>query len=220
MNEPITARSFAPFRRMDGLDCRRALALSSELSAAAGKSLFRQGERSDAVYLILTGSIRLISYRSDESSLELAAYGPGEWLGLAETTLHGPYLTDAVAAEVSTLLRFSAASFERLRRAPGVEAWCLDEMARRVYALSASLEFISPGRRLARYLYVKAGCCGENIELTQEQLAAAVGLARETVNRRLAHLQADGLLRVGRGRIHVLDAAGLGAAAEGGHTLP
>ena len=43
------------------------------------------------------------------------------------------------------------------------------------------------------------------IPLTQEQLAALAGTTRPTVNRALREMQDDGALRLGRGRIEILD---------------
>lgn len=56
---------------------------------------------------------------------------------------------------------------------------------------------------------------GDVLPVTHEQLAAMLGVQRTYLTRILSTLQAQGLLRVGRGRITVLDRAGMeGAACE------
>jgi CRP/FNR family transcriptional regulator len=52
------------------------------------------------------------------------------------------------------------------------------------------------------------------VSATQEELAEAIGASRETVNRHLGRLEAQGLLRVGRGAVEILDADSLRRLAE------
>lgn len=47
------------------------------------------------------------------------------------------------------------------------------------------------------------------LPLTRQEIADALGMARETLSRQLSRLADDGLIHVAGGRIHVLDAAGL-----------
>jgi CRP-like cAMP-binding protein len=61
------------------------------------------------------------------------------------------------------------------------------------------------GVRIARRLMALAEDFGEEIEITQDQLAAYVGAARESVNRQLRVWQKAGLVAVKRGRIILLD---------------
>jgi DNA-binding GntR family transcriptional regulator len=44
---------------------------------------------------------------------------------------------------------------------------------------------------------------------TQEQIAEAIGASRETVNRHLGRLEADGLIKAGRGSITIVDGEAL-----------
>ena len=47
------------------------------------------------------------------------------------------------------------------------------------------------------------------IPLTQEDLASMAGTSRPTANRVLKAAEADGVLVISRGRVEILDAAGL-----------
>lgn len=69
--------------------------------------------------------------------------------------------------------------------------------------------------RCARWLLEsrdRAGC-GETVPLTQEHLAAMLGVQRTTVSAVASELQRLGLIRYSRGRIGILDASGLERAA-------
>lgn len=69
--------------------------------------------------------------------------------------------------------------------------------------------------RCARWLLEsrdRAGC-GDVVPLTQEHLAAMLGVQRTTVSAVASTLQRDNLIRYSRGRISILDAPGLERAA-------
>jgi len=193
-----------------GAEGRRALErVASPLGLRTGKALFYQGDRADAAYLVLGGSLRGVMYRSDESSLEMGRYGEGEWLGLAECVLGSPYLSDAVAEEPCSLVAFPRPGFERLFAMPGMPRFFLTEMARRYYTLHSRIELAQPMDRLVRFLLQRGQVGGGEISCTQEEIAGAIGVTRETVNRHLGRLQDEGLVSVGRGSVRVLAADAL-----------
>ncbi len=59
--------------------------------------------------------------------------------------------------------------------------------------------------RLARLVSTVGGEPPITLLLTQEDLASLAGTTRPTVNRILRELVADGIVRLGRGRIVVID---------------
>ena len=73
-----------------------------------------------------------------------------------------------------------------------------------------------PRQRLAEYLLIRdRRCAGPEIRLKLEDIASSVGLRAETVSRNVAQLAREGLIeRTGRGRLRVIDHAGLAAIAE------
>lgn len=193
-----------PFDTLGNEGRRPAERLASGLTLRTGKALFYQGDRADAAYLILDGSLRCVMYRSDESTLEMGRFGKGDWLGLAEALLGAPYLNDAIAEESCTVAGFPRPAFERLIELPGMRQFFLMELARRSYALHSRIECNHPMDRLIRYLRERCEAPDGKIACTQEEIAEAVGATRETVNRHLARLQEEGLIRIGRGSVRVV----------------
>jgi CRP/FNR family transcriptional regulator len=57
---------------------------------------------------------------------------------------------------------------------------------------------------------------GRLVDMTHQQLADSVGSVREIVTRVLRSFADQGMVRLGRGSVEVLDAAGLRKVAEGG----
>ena len=177
---------------------------SGRVSVRKGRVLCYQGDRADRAWIVVSGAVRRVLYRSNESTAELGRSGPGEWLGLAEAFLESLYLADAVAETASELLAFSRPGILRVLESPGIGSYLLGELSRQLYALHGRVEVNLPLDRTVRYLAEQVDTAGE-VSATQEEIAAAVGLTRETVNRHLGQLQADGLIRVGRGGVKILD---------------
>ena len=73
---------------------------------------------------------------------------------------------------------------------------------------------LNVGIRIARRLLTLCDDFGEEIEITQEQLATYVSAARESVNRHLRVWQRAGLIDIKRGRIIVLKPDALGVEAK------
>lgn len=71
--------------------------------------------------------------------------------------------------------------------------------------LVAQLSFNTVAERVAVALVSGTQADGDLVRLTQSALAAEVGTTREVVARCLAGFQAEGVIRLGRGRITVLD---------------
>lgn len=78
------------------------------------------------------------------------------------------------------------------------------------------LSIRDPRQRLAQYLLVRdQRCAGPEIHLKLEDIAASVGLRPETVSRNVARFAREGLIeRPGRGRILIVDHAGLRGIAQ------
>jgi CRP/FNR family cyclic AMP-dependent transcriptional regulator len=202
------------FDRLGQLERRAALREATEVPLRTGRALCCQGDRAERCWVLVAGRVRGIMYRSDETTVELGHSGPGDWLGLAELLLDSPYLSDLVAEEHCILAAFSRIGLGRLLELAGMRESLLNEMAKRYYTMHARFELVQPLDRLVHFLLERAsgdaGRAGE-VACTQEEIAEAIGATRETVNRHLQRLQDDGLVRVGRGVVTVVDTARLRA---------
>ena len=173
-----------------------------------GKSLYYQGDLADWAYLIVSGAVRRVKYRVDDTSLSLADAGLGDWIGLAELILNAPYLNDATARGHTRALAFSAAAFDRLIEVPGMRGLLMAKMARTIVSLHGRIELNAVLPRLVQHLLVHARDEGNGAGFvvgTQDEIAEAIGATRETVNKYLQRLQTQGLIALSRGRIDIPD---------------
>lgn len=107
--------------------------------------LFKQGDISDAMFLVLGGELRARVVVDGRETI-LATFGPGDFFGDMALFDHGPRSADVVANVDSTLLKISSISFDRLtREAPALATPFLQATAR---TLSARIR--ADNKKLAR----------------------------------------------------------------------
>lgn len=175
-------------------------------------SLYYQGEPAETVYLTISGTLKKVKYRADESSLILERTGPGEWLGLPEVIANGPYLTDAVTEVQCELLCFSKINFKLLMKMPPFQNKLTEYLARHYYTLHANLESRTPLQKIVRFFRARIETFETRdmttgnyiIEITQEALAESIGFTRETTNKHLKELEDKKVIRLLRGRIEIV----------------
>jgi CRP/FNR family cyclic AMP-dependent transcriptional regulator len=196
-------------------DRRRLLATTHRRKFAAGEVIFHEGDRGDSVHLIEHGhvAIRVGSVLGDSAILTML--GPGSAFGELALIDGNERRSATVVAVVATDTRVvDHGEFARLRREhPQVQGFLVELLAaqvRRLSALAVEAMFVPADTRVLRRLIAVVDQLGEKhgtvIALTQDDLASMAGTTRPTANRVLKRAEADGLLRLGRGRIEILDA--------------
>jgi len=113
------------------------------------------------------------------------------------------------------LLLLRADLLALIRRHPDLALATLSSMAgqlRELVQLVEDLAFRSVRARLARQLLAEAG--EGAAELTHQELAERAGTVREMAGRALRRMAQEGLVRLERGRVIVLDQAGLARVVE------
>ena len=204
----------------EGLSDARAAARRVEGVAArfrAGEVLFRPGDPARGWVVIEAGRVRVSLTADTGREVVLYRLGAGDSCLLTTSALLSDetMLAEAVAETDVEARLVPVAAFERLiaedanfRRA------VLCNYAERVADLVVVIQdvlFHALSERLARFLLARAR--GGAIETTHQAIASELGSAREVVTRTLQRFERDGLIRAERGRIAVLDAAGLAKAA-------
>lgn len=181
-----------------------------------GTHLFRQGEPSDAAYVIRKGTVEL--YRGDRSeSLVVARAGGGAVIGDIAMFRSEPYISSARAVDEVTALRL-----ERNRLLPILLErpmialrWLvaglsqLERTQRRVLGLMHRTVV----EQVAELLLDEVDDRGE-IHLSQEAMARLLGTSRQSVNTALAELRSRGAVETGYRVIRLIDTAAARSAAE------
>lgn len=197
----------------------RVLAVTTPRRYRPKEVVVRQGEPADALFLVESGSLVVRYTTGAGDSVTLSVLGPGDVFGELGVLLadhERTATTEAVEDVVVRILRRE--DFEALRRLhEEVADFLLILLARRSDRLSrlvAEAHHLPVDRRIARRLlevgrHFSKGVLPVVVPLTQDDVAQLAGATRPTTNQVLKRLEADGVLRLARGRVEILDVPGL-----------
>lgn len=192
---------------------------------AAGELLFSPHNPVEVLFILKRGRVRVFRVSEDGRALTTALISPGTIFG--EMVLLGQSMYDnfAEALDEAVVCVMSKADVHRFllsdQRIAGRIAEILGTRLADMERRLTDSVFKSVPQRIASTLCTLAQgsprsgvlARGQQVTLTHEQLAALVGTSRETATKVLGELADHGLLRLGRGRITVLDVAGIEAQA-------
>ena len=203
---------FRPFLGLDEHERAQVAALSRRECFRRGQFLLLEGEPCTAVYFVARGRVRVSKVSPEGREQVLALLGPGEGLNLVPALDDGPHPAAVEALTEVEVYAFATADFLRLvREIPQVAVNVLADFAgklRRLVGLVEDLSFRTVSARLARFLLSDEAMLPGR-RWTQEEIAARLGTVREMVGRVLRTWQDEGVVRMERGRVVVLDRAGL-----------
>lgn len=222
---PVDLALPPPFLDLVTESTRKALlSVAETIPTARGSVLFRTGDPSDGLYEVVSGKIKLSRLPGQtpdhpanrhESLLRLVS--TGMIFGEIAVFDDGPRNATAVAVTKAVVRHYAQADIHRLVRShPDLAAACLTHITRRLrLSLERTTDFhIRDGAaRLVKAILLLGQRFGQQDgsrlvvrhDLTQAELGALTGLSRETVSKVLADLAQNGLLKVGTGRIIILD---------------
>lgn len=179
---------------------------------APEQAVYRQGDEPDGLYGVISGRVRLTRHTEEGASRILLVASAGDWFGEVSTLEGVPRPQDARCECETVLLQLPSARIEQLAlrepalwRAIGVLA------SRRQRMATAFIEALSMKERERRVLMLltamKDRLDGGLVTLSQDDIAATVGVSRQTVNKTLRALSRRGLVELGYRRIRLTDAA-------------
>lgn len=192
----------------------RVLAATRRRRFRRGEVVFHHGDPADAFHLVERGRVAVRSTSARGAQLLLSVLGPGRSFGeLALVGEPGPRTATITALEATETLVLHRAQFDHLRASePSVDHYLVAALAAQVAALSDQLMevvFLPTRLRVVRALLALEDEYGGVIKMTQEDVGLMAGTTRPTVNETLREIERTGAIRVGRGRIEVLDRAAL-----------
>lgn len=179
----------------------------------AGRTIFAKGDPGDGLMVVLAGRIKIGSLAADGREVVLNFVGPGQVLGEVAVLDGQPRTMNATAlepADVFLLRRKAVLSF--LEEKPLVTirlVGVLCQRLRRITEMHEEKALLNMAPRVARGLLRLAAEHGRrtgegvliDLELSQAELGAFVGLSRENVSRQFAAWRDGGIVARRGGRI-------------------
>jgi CRP-like cAMP-binding protein len=183
----------------------------TECHYRANQIVFLEGEACAGLHLLVMGRARIYRMSLGGREQVLAVLGPGDSCNEVPAVDGGPNPATCTALEPAIFWLLSRDALDKLRREipllndaiiASLAARCR-ELVQRIYSLS----FLSVTARVAQFLMAHSEPDRplSRRRWTQEEIAAEVGTVREMVGRALHQLEKDGLIRLDRHRIHIVD---------------
>ncbi len=186
------------------------------LQVPAGTVLFDDHQACEGFPFVVRGSIRVIKASASGRELPLYRVAPGETCVISSSCLlgHEDYNARGIAETDTELVLLPKAVFDELLAEPAFRGFVFHLFADRIADLMHLIEevaFHKLDQRLAALLLGK----GRLLHTTHQQLADELGSVREIVSRLLKGFAAQGLVKLSREQIEIIDAGGLRRMAGG-----
>ena len=181
-----------------------------EKTAERGGMVLLEGESAENLYFVVSGAVRVFKTSAEGREQTLDIVRPRESFNDVPIFDGGPNPASARAMGPVILYGIKKQDMEvTVRDHPQIALNVVKVLARRVRHLLSLVEDLSFRHvisRVARILFQHIGSdMGPGPRLTQQEMAALAGTAREVVGRSLKTLEEKGAIRVDRHRIIITD---------------
>ncbi|HEY1389351.1 MAG TPA: Crp/Fnr family transcriptional regulator [Ktedonobacterales bacterium] len=208
-------RKVSLFAPLSADDMARVAAVTVERHYERGDIIILEGDRGGALCFVRSGLIKVFKSSSGGKEQVLRLIEAGHTFNDVPALDAGPNPASAAALEPSVVYATGGAELRRLiAERPGVALATVQALAgalRHLVTLVEDLSFRHVTARVAKILIEQdasagaSGAAGKAVHrLTQQEMAAMAGTAREMVGRALKELEATGAIRIQRGRITVV----------------
>jgi CRP-like cAMP-binding protein len=212
MIEVDVLRQIPMFSTLAAEDLTSVAAVTRERRYARGGIVILAGQPGGALYYVRRGLVKVFKTSDEGKEQTLRLIGPGETFNDVPALDGGPNPASAMAMEPTVVYAISGDQLRRLiRERPGVAEATVRSMAaalRHLVTLVEDLSFRHVRARVAKILLEQETRASDGDQaphrLTQQEIAAMAGTAREMVGRALKELETAGAIHSAHGRITVL----------------
>ena len=211
--DPTTLRRIPVFSALGPDDLARVAAMTVERTLQRGDIVILEGDRAGALYYVREGLIKIFKTSPEGREQVLRLIGPGNTFNEVPALDGGPNPASAAAMQPTTVYAVASADLRRLIvERPDVAVGAVRALAdalRHLVALVEDLSFRHVTARVARILLDQEAATSDHTQgarrLTQQEMAAMAGTAREMVGRALKELEAAGAIEMRQGHAIVTD---------------
>ena len=190
-----------------------------ERKAERGEIILYDGEPAEALFFVISGAVKVFKTSVDGKDQILNIVRPGETFNDAPVLNGGPNQASAQAIVATVLYELRKSEIGAiLKNHPQIAMNAIKVLAGQANQLVSLVEDLSfkhvIGRVAKILLKHAADSSNPGLRLTQQEMAALAGSAREVVGRSLKSLEEDGVIRLERHRIVIADKAALKELVE------
>jgi CRP/FNR family transcriptional regulator len=193
----------------------RIVAEAHTMTVPAGTVVFDEHQACQGFPFVIKGDIRVVKPAANGRELPLYRVLPGESCIITSSCLlgHSDYNARGIAEGETTLALMPRPLFDQLLAEPAFRDFVFHLFSERIAELMQVIEEVAFRRldqRLAGLLLGK----GKLVHATHQQLADELGSVREMISRLLKGFAEQGLVRLSREQVEILDPAGLRRVAN------
>ncbi|HWB54710.1 MAG TPA: Crp/Fnr family transcriptional regulator [Tepidisphaeraceae bacterium] len=182
-------------------------------SLPPGQVLCEAQDPAEKLFFIEEGQVRVYQVGPNQASRLIEILGPEDWFGVSALAEHAEYGSRVIAVGPVTILEVPAkAMLERLAAHPDAAVELVKQLATKHASMTAEASEMvfddCNGRLIKTLLRFSNSAAATPIDddsvvlrITHEQLAQAIGAARETISLALTELRKQNLLRTGRNQL-------------------
>lgn len=215
-------RQIPMFAALSAQDVAQVAALTLERHYERGDVITLEGEQDGTLYYVCSGLVKVFKTSPGGKEQVLRLIATGHTFNDVPALDGGPNPASAAAMEPSVVYLIRRADLRQLiRTRPEVAGAVVQTLAsalRHLVALVEDLSLRHVTARVARILLDQEGSAREaqqSHHLTQQEMAALAGTAREVVGRALKELEIAGAIEMRQGRAIVLNHERLHMLAAG-----
>ncbi|SDO36614.1 cAMP-binding domain of CRP or a regulatory subunit of cAMP-dependent protein kinases [Lutimaribacter pacificus] len=181
-----------------------------------GTTVFLQGERARAIYIVLSGWVKLFRITPNGTEAVVGVFTRGRSIGEAVAFRNDVYPVSAEAASQCRLLRIEAEQFlSNIRRDPEIALSMLSATFAHLHGMVAQIEALKSrtgAQRVAEFLLELAHCedgkCDVTLPYDKVLIAGRLGMKPESLSRAFSKLREQGV-KITQNRAEISDLAAL-----------
>ena len=190
-----------------------------EKKSERGEIILYEGEPAETLFFVFSGAVKVFKTSAEGKEQILNIVRPGGSFNDVPVFEGGLNLASGQTMVATVLYEIRKSEFRAVLQAhPLVVTNTINVLAGQVQQLVSLIEDLSfkhvIGRVAKILLSHSADGASPGMKLTQQEMAALAGTAREVVGRSLKSLEEDGLIRLDRHRIVIADKKALGELVE------
>ncbi|WP_319469809.1 Crp/Fnr family transcriptional regulator [uncultured Pseudodesulfovibrio sp.] len=210
---------FSLFSRL-GKDQLDRLVKHATVSRLPKRALFfSESSSRQGLHVLLSGQVKLFKVSDDGKEQTIFVFGPGEPFCLCSVFSDGRLPASLAALEDSEVLFISPAEYESMvREDPAILLNMMRVMSRRLKEAMDMIDSLSLKQvpsRLAAYFLSRERDGMVLLDLSYRELSKIIGITPEALSRALKKMGEDGLIRVDRSEVRIVDSGRLEEVRDG-----
>ena len=195
------------FSMLDREDLTQIAAITVERRYGRGDMILLEGDMEGGLYYVYSGLVKLFKTSTSGREQVIRLIAPGNTFNDVPAFDGGPNPVSAAAVEPGIIYVMERAELRKLMLSrPKVAEAVVRTLAsalRHLVMLVEDLSLRNVTARVAKILLDQTTAPGHAHQLTQQEMAALAGTAREVVGRSLKELEAAGAIEMRQGRAQV-----------------